>query len=166
MAHEPAAARKRSRTPEPRRAIAIRMTAHGPAKGGSPPQNWRHAMSHRTRVLFRRFFAAAAVSALLGASRAHAAEAPLRPVREVTIRNAGQRDLARLLDRIKKNKNLVDSEARARRLSAEEAARLRKDLASVEKRARALTRKSRARLERGVRSLDMELDEIGQKIRT
>ena len=159
------AGHKRSRTPQAKKTVAIRLTAHGPAKSSLPSANWRHAMTRRSRLLFRRFFVVAVVSAPLVASRARAEEA-LRPVREVHVQSAAQRDLARLLDRVKKNKSLVDAGAKARRLTAEEAARLRKDLASVEKRARALTRKSRARMERGLRSLDMELDEIGQKIRT
>ncbi|HXS99100.1 MAG TPA: hypothetical protein VN915_00325 [Elusimicrobiota bacterium] len=165
MAQE--AARKRTRTAtHARKTVAIRLTAHGPAKGVGPALNWRHAMSHRTRVMFRRFFVAAAVSAPLAVPAKARAQEALRPVREVTIQSAAQRDLDRLLVRIKKNKNLVEAGAKARRLSADEAAQLRRDLASVEKRARALTRKSRSRMERGLRSLDMELDEIGQKIRT
>lgn len=156
--------RKRNPTPHARKTVAIRLSAHGHPKTSAPSANWRHAMSRRSRVFFSRFFVAAVVAAPLGA-RAQAGEA-LRPLREVRVQSAGQRDLARLLERVKKNKSLVEAGAKARRLSAEEAARLRKELASVEKRARALTRKSRARLERGLRSLDMELDEIGQKIRT
>jgi len=160
-----AAGHKRSRSPQPKKTVAIRLSAHGPAKGAAPALNWRHAMNHRTKVLFRRFFVAAVVAAPLLATRARADE-PLRPVREVRIQTAAQRDLSRLLARVQKNKTLVDAGAKARRLSGEEATQLRKDLASVERRARALTRKSRVRMERGLRSLDMELDEIGQKIRT
>ncbi len=161
----PSAARKRSRTPEPRRIIAIGLSADARSKRAVAALNWRHAMSTRTRVLFRRFFIGAAVGAALAAPRARAVE-PLRPVREVRIKTAGERDLSRLLDRVKKNKSLLDSEVRARKLSADEANRIRKDLVSLEKRARALSKKSRVHFERGVRSLDMELDEIGQKIRT
>jgi hypothetical protein len=164
MAHD-ADGRKRGRSAQPKKTVAIRLSAHGPAKGAAPALHWRHAMSQRTRVLFRRFFVVAVVGAPLLATRAAADEA-LRPVREVRVQSAAQRDLTRLLDRVKQNKSLVDARAKARRLTAEEAAQLRKDLASVERRARALTRKSRVRLERGLRSLDMELDEIGQKIRT
>jgi flagellar motility protein MotE (MotC chaperone) len=164
MGHD-SAGHKRSRTPQPKKTVAIRLSAHPPAKGTAPAQNWHHAMSHRTKVMFRRVVIAAAVTAPLLAARAKADE-PLRPVRVVTVQSAAQRDLTRLLDRVKQNKNLVDARAKARRISAGDAAQLRKDLASVEKRAKALTRKSRAHMERGLRSLDMELDEIGQKIRT
>ena len=156
--------RKKAGTTAPRRTVAIGLSA---VAGGSPgaAKNWRQAAIARPRVRFRRFVLSALAALPLLAAASFAA-APLREVRELRISTPAQRSLSRLLERVRKNRSLVDARVRARELTAEEGARLRHELAAVEKKARSLTKRSRKRLEQGLRSLDMELDELGQKIRT
>jgi len=55
MSHA-AAARKHKKTPDPLRAIAIALSENGAAKRSRVSHNWRHAMSTRTRTVFRRLF--------------------------------------------------------------------------------------------------------------
>jgi hypothetical protein len=52
MSHA-AATRKR---PKPLKAIAIALSEVGAAKRTRVSHNWRHAMSTRTRTIFRRLF--------------------------------------------------------------------------------------------------------------
>jgi hypothetical protein len=52
-----AIAAKRKRAPDPKQAIAIALSDIGSAKRVRAAHNWRHAMSTRTRTIFRRLFA-------------------------------------------------------------------------------------------------------------
>ena len=52
-----AIAAKYRRAPDPKQAIAIALSDIGGAKRVRSAHNWRHAMSTRTRTIFRRLFA-------------------------------------------------------------------------------------------------------------
>jgi len=74
--------------------------------------------------------------------------------------------LSRLLEKVEKNRKLVDAEMKAKKLSAQEARALRKDLAALEKKARALAKKGRDLLDESEKSLNSELDALGRRIRS
>ena len=122
-------------------------------------------MSLRTRTLFRRLFVASVLAVPLTASSANSAVA-LRPVRELNAVKPRQPKLARLLEKLRKQRSLVDKKVRTRRLTVQEGDALRQDLAAIEKRARALVKKRRDLREESAKSLDSRVEEIGQKIRT
>lgn len=49
--------RKGRKAPHPKQAVAIALSDIGTAKRVKAAHNWRHAMSTRTRTIFRRLFA-------------------------------------------------------------------------------------------------------------
>jgi hypothetical protein len=159
------AARKRSKAPSPIQGIEIVLLDAQTARRSPPSKNWRHAMSLRTRVMFRRLFVASAMALPFLAAAANA-ELALRPVRELNATKPRQPKLSRVLEKVKKKRSLVDAEVKKRRLTAEEAVALRLDLAAIEKKARALVKKRRDLRDESAKSLDSQLDEIGQKSRT
>ena len=122
-------------------------------------------MSMRTRVMFRRLFVATVMALPLAAASAFAQE-PLRAVRELNAVKPRQPKLTRLLEKLKKNRSLVDAEVKTKKLTAEEGVALRQDLASIEKKARAMVRKRHDLLDDREKSLDSELAQIGRRIRS
>jgi hypothetical protein len=164
MAHG-SAARKRRKAPNPIQGIEIALADRAGTKRSLPSQNWRHAMSLRSRILFRRLFVATVLTLPLLAASASATEA-LRPLRELNGLAPKQPKLSRLLQKVKKNKSLVDADVKTKRLTAQEGRALHQELAAIEKNARALAKKNRDLLDKSAKSLDSELEVIGQKIRT
>jgi hypothetical protein len=164
MAHG-SAVRKRRKAPNPIQGIEIALAHRGGAKRTLPSLNWRHAMSLRTRMLFRRLFVAAALTLPLLAASASAAEG-LRAVRELNGLPPRQPKLSRLLQKVKKSKSLIDADVKTKKLTAQEGRELHQELAAIEKNARAQAKKDRDIREKSARELDSELDAIGQKIRT
>lgn len=122
-------------------------------------------MSMRTRVMFRRLFVATVMALPLAAASAFAQE-PLRAVRELNAVKPRQPKLSRLLEKLKKNRSMVDAQVKTKKLTAQEGVALRQDLASIEKKARAMVRKRRDLLDDREKSLDSELDVIGRRIRS